>query len=123
LVVVSTHCPRYEKGCSGKRVPCRPALECVDLLSQFLKLAVLGTGSSVDLLYECVDLLSQFLKLAVLGTGSSVDLLYECVDLDQRKLSKAMQYSTESKELQKVGMDELALVVLQVTKMLKLLEG
>ncbi|MQL79436.1 hypothetical protein Taro_011871 [Colocasia esculenta] len=60
---------------------CRPALECVDLLSQFLKLAVLGTGSSVDLLYECVDLLSQFLKLAVLGTGSSVDPLYECVDL------------------------------------------
>ncbi|MQM00183.1 hypothetical protein Taro_032920, partial [Colocasia esculenta] len=62
-------------------IPCRPALECVDLLSQFLKLAVLGTGSSVDLLYECVDLLSQFLKLAVLGTGSSVDLLYECVNL------------------------------------------
>ncbi|MQM03247.1 hypothetical protein Taro_036020, partial [Colocasia esculenta] len=32
---------------------------------------VLGRRSRVDLLWECVDLLSQFFKLAVLGTGVS----------------------------------------------------
>ena len=50
--------------------------------------AVLGRRSRVDLLWECVDLLSQFFKLAVLGTGSSVDLLWECVDLGTLDLWK-----------------------------------